>query len=300
MKKTEYYNLDVLEGSDKANIPISQAPNITAIDAQMHMNASNGFSPATELLNGMVHNLTRQVPDAGMIRWIATAPYAAGDTFTVDGVAVTARTVSGENLPSRAYIVGQCVQAFVDGANMTVFVDSGNASTLENKLPSDFWQKTDTVKAGEFFTGGEWVPTGLLSLWPANYNVNWLFKEEQHAISSGDSWSIDINSATGSLLEGNVHGGFIHASVVSSGNKAADVQMNLTRRWRTSKLDGSTQVSNVQIDGSRGVAPFYPQVNGVLIPLDNLNIQLVAGDTIGELSNFQVYICCVLAIAPNT
>lgn len=158
MRKTEYYNLDVLEGSDKANIPISQAPNITAIDEQMHTNASNGFSPATEQLNGMVHNLTRQVPDAGMIRWIATAPYAAGDTFTVDGVSVTARTVSGENLPSGAYIIGQCVQAFVDGANMTVFVDSGNAQLFNNKTP-DYFQRSltktsiETIASNVSFNG---------------------------------------------------------------------------------------------------------------------------------------------------
>lgn len=151
MRKTEYYNLDVLEGSDKANIPISQAPNITTIDEQMHTNASNGFSPATELLNGMVHNLTRQVPDAGMIRWIATAPYAAGDTFTVDGEAVTARTVSGENLPSGAYIIGQCVQAFVDGANMTVFVDSKNAQLFNNRPATWYQQNINNTSRGVAF-----------------------------------------------------------------------------------------------------------------------------------------------------
>lgn len=141
MKKTEYYNLDVTEGSDIANIPASQSPNITKIDEQMHANATNGFSPATEVLNGMVHNLTRMVPDAPMIRWIATAPYAAGDTFTVDGIAVTARTVSGEGLPSGAYIIGQCVQAFVDGENMTVYVSSGNAQLFNNR-PASWYQRS--------------------------------------------------------------------------------------------------------------------------------------------------------------
>lgn len=140
MQKTTNYNLDITEGTDIANVPISQAPNIRKIDEVMKTNESNGFSPATELLSGTVHNLTRSFPAAGMIRWIAAAPYAAGDTFTVDGVAVTARTVSGENLPSGAYIIGQCVQAFVDGANMTVFVDSGNARLFNNKT-QDYFQK---------------------------------------------------------------------------------------------------------------------------------------------------------------
>lgn len=298
MQKTTNYDLDITEGTDIANVPISQAPNIRKIDEVMKTNESNGFSPATEVLSGTVHNLTRSFPAAGMIRWIAAAPYAAGDTFTVDGVAVTARTVRGENLPSGAYIVGQCVQAFVDGKNMTVFADSGNALMLENKLPSDFWQKSETVKAGKIYTGGEWVPTGLLSLWPDNYNVNWIFKEEQHTINGGKSWTIDYGSESG-LLERNIHAGFIHASIVASGNKQPDVQMNLTRKWRVSNEDGSTRVAYVQIDGARGLAPFYPQVNGVLIPRDVINIQVVAGDTIDSLQGFQVYICCVLATVPS-
>lgn len=140
MQKTTNYDLDITEGTDIANVPISQAPNIRKIDEVMKTNESNGFSPATEVLSGTVHNLTRSFPAAGMIRWIAAAPYAAGDTFTVDGVAVTARTVSGENLPSGAYIIGQCVQAFVDGANMTVFVDSGNARLFNNKT-QDYFQR---------------------------------------------------------------------------------------------------------------------------------------------------------------
>lgn len=286
MRKTEYYNLDVLEGSDKANIPISQAPNVTAIDEQMHANASNGFSPATEQLNGMVHNLTRQVPDAGMIRWIATAPYAAGDTFTVDGVSVTARTVSGENLPSGAYIIGQCVQAFVDGANMTVFVDSGNAHTFGNRYPSDYWQKTETVQAGRIYRNQQWMPTGLFTPWPDNYNSNWRFYEKSENVTfSGLAHVFSITDGSDFIPESK--GGFLHAAIITS---TQPLKMTLVRKWRTQTPDGLAKVANIQIDACPYTSNFSPSCNCVIVPRDQLDIQIYR-DQADTSVTAQVYIC---------
>ena len=69
-----------------------------------------------------------------MLRFTATSRFTAGDTFTVDGVQVSALTVSGEQLPDGAYIIGSEVLAYLKGTLLTVFTSQGTLATAKNAL----------------------------------------------------------------------------------------------------------------------------------------------------------------------
>ena len=121
MIKSEHFNLNLVEGSDIVNPLVTDVPNYESIDEQMFKNQNAGVQNATELKNGTVHAITRLVPDAQMITFTATSNFVAGDTFTVDGIQVSALTVSGEQLPTGAYVINSQVLAILKGTLLTVY-----------------------------------------------------------------------------------------------------------------------------------------------------------------------------------
>ena len=98
MRESEHFNLFLAEGSDIVNPLVQDVQNYEAIDGQMFKNQNAGVQNATELKSGTVHAITRNVPDAQFITFTATSNYTAGETFPVDGVQVSAITVSGDTL----------------------------------------------------------------------------------------------------------------------------------------------------------------------------------------------------------
>ena len=98
MQNTDNFNLKIYEGEDLFNPLVVENVNAQSIDAQMKKNENHTVGDATELLSGTVHALTRLTPDTPMLRFTATSRFTAGDTFTVDGVQVSALTVSGLSL----------------------------------------------------------------------------------------------------------------------------------------------------------------------------------------------------------
>lgn len=121
MRESENFNLKLVEGSDIVNPLVTDVPNYESIDNQMFKNQNAGVQNATELKTGTVHAITRLVPDAQMITFTATSNFVAGDTFTVDGIQVSALTVSGEQLPTGAYVINSQVLAILKGTLLTVY-----------------------------------------------------------------------------------------------------------------------------------------------------------------------------------
>lgn len=121
MRESEHFNLFLAEGSDIVNPLVQDVQNYETIDEQMFKNQNAGVQNATELKNGTVHAITRIVPDAQFITFTATSNYTAGDTFTVDGIQVSALTVGGETLPTGAYVINSQVLCVLKGTLLTVY-----------------------------------------------------------------------------------------------------------------------------------------------------------------------------------
>ena len=121
MRESEHFNLFLAEGSDIVNPLVQDVQNYETIDGQMFKNQNAGVQNATELKSGTVHAITRNVPDAQFITFTATSNYTAGETFTVDGVQVSALTVGGETLPTGAYVINSQVLCVLKGTLLTVY-----------------------------------------------------------------------------------------------------------------------------------------------------------------------------------
>ena len=139
MQYSTNYNLNLVEGTDIVNPLVIDKPNYVTIDGQMKANEDATVSTATEIKTGTVHALTRTNGDANVFRYVATAVCNAGDTFTVDGVSVTALLPTGEALSNNAYTIGCNVLAILTSTELTIFTGGGtasNAAMLNSQLPS--------------------------------------------------------------------------------------------------------------------------------------------------------------------
>lgn len=134
MRNSTHFNLKLAEGTDLFNPLVTDVPNFEAIDEQMYKNQASSVGLATELLSGTVHELSRENGDTSMFRFVATSNFTAGDTFTVDGVQVTALLPSGESLGSGAYVINANVLCCLVGTLLTVFVPTGIITTADNAL----------------------------------------------------------------------------------------------------------------------------------------------------------------------
>ena len=134
MQNTDNFGLKIYDGEDLFNPLVVENVNAQAIDIQMKKNENHTVGDATELVSGTVHTLKRLTPDTPMLRFTATSRFTAGDTFTVDGVQVSALTVSGEQLPDGAYIIGSEVLAYLKGTLLTFFTSQGTLATAQNAL----------------------------------------------------------------------------------------------------------------------------------------------------------------------
>lgn len=121
MITTEHYKLSQYEGTDKYNPLTVEAQNAEKIDNAMYGIQNTAIPTATELKSGTIHALTRNKPGAAMFRFVATAPWTAGDTCTVDGTQVSTLLPTGEALPSGAWVINANVLCCLVGTVLTVF-----------------------------------------------------------------------------------------------------------------------------------------------------------------------------------
>ena len=144
MNQTTNFELKLYEGTDLFNPLTVENANFTDIDTAMKGISDAAVSAATELLTGTVHAITRTDSDRDIFVFPATANYAAGETFTVDGTQVTALLPSGTTLPTGAYVIGSNVLCVLNGTLMTVFCDAGaDAQTLQGHAASYFATDSD-------------------------------------------------------------------------------------------------------------------------------------------------------------
>lgn len=121
-KTTSNYGLFIAEGTDLFN-PLTQTnPTYEKIDNQMKKNSDNSITSATEKKTGTVHALVREVQNSSVIRFLATSDFESGDTFTVDGLVVSAVTTSGELLPNGAFVAGNSVIGVLVDSRLTLYV----------------------------------------------------------------------------------------------------------------------------------------------------------------------------------
>lgn len=155
MRQSTNYELNLVEGSDLVNPLTQDVPNYEKIDEVMKSNENASIGKAVELVSATVHAITRTWKDTPVFRFTATANYTAGETFTVDGLQVTALLPSGEPLASNCYISGSEVICSLnsDTMLMTVFVSGGtvtlaqDSERLGGELPDYYASKTEVDQA---------------------------------------------------------------------------------------------------------------------------------------------------------
>lgn len=155
MRKSENFDLNLYEGTDIFNPLTTDVPNYEKIDAQMEKNYNLSVGKATELKTGTVHALTRENADCPMIHFTATSNFTSNDTFTVDGVQVSALLVDGSTLPTNCYIIGSEVLCYLKGTLLTFFLSgsvSKDSEKLGGELPSYYAKSSDVADLQETVT----------------------------------------------------------------------------------------------------------------------------------------------------
>lgn len=151
--QTTYYEFNKPTGNDLVNPLVDEFPNWDIADAALHELDERSIANATEVVSLGVHAISRLDQNTKFIKWIATANYTAGDTFTVDGNLVATATPSGEALATGAYVTGAVILACLnaDDSAMTIYVTGTNVATdsarLGGELPSYYAKQSDMTSA---------------------------------------------------------------------------------------------------------------------------------------------------------
>ena len=151
MNRTTNYELYAYEGSDEFNPLAVDVPNMNTIDTVMKENSDKSIPTATHVLSGTVHAIVRSDSDAPMFRFVSTADFTFGDSFTIDGIAYTAKLSNGEQLQTGAFVTGANVLCCVTGTEFTLFVASTgtapDSAKLGGELPSYYATQSDMTDA---------------------------------------------------------------------------------------------------------------------------------------------------------
>lgn len=153
MTQTTYYEFDKPEGTDLVNPLVDTNPNWDKLDEDLHEFNERSIANCTEVVTLGVHAISRLDTTAKFLKWIATANFTAGETFTVDGLAVAASTPAGASLATGAYVTGSVVLACLNADNtaMTIYVSgttvASDAERLGGQLPSYYAKQSDMTTA---------------------------------------------------------------------------------------------------------------------------------------------------------
>lgn len=132
MQTTTNYGYKVVEGTDSpVNIQNDVAPNFTDIDSDLKAVSDAAITAATHVLSGTVHALVRADADRSVMIFTASGDMTTGDTFTVDGVSVTARLVNGEALQTGSFKINNTVLAILVGTVLNVYAVSEKATAAD-------------------------------------------------------------------------------------------------------------------------------------------------------------------------
>lgn len=137
MTTTTNFGFNIPDGTDNVNLLTQNYPNWTLLDAILKAIKDTGVTTATATKTSTNFAVVRNDTDCNFFRFVATANYVAGDTFTVDGVPVTATSAAGTALPSGAFVINQSVIAIVNSGVLTVLVGGGLSSVDASDVDYD-------------------------------------------------------------------------------------------------------------------------------------------------------------------
>lgn len=150
--QTTYYNFNKPAGTDLVNPLTDTIPNWDLADAALHGLSEASIGTATEVVALGVHALTRvNNPDAKFFQFIATGDYDSGETFTVDGIAITAAAPDGSALATDCYVTGSVVLCSLnaDDTLLTLYVPASasggtaaDSERLGGELPAYYSSKS--------------------------------------------------------------------------------------------------------------------------------------------------------------
>ena len=157
MQTTQNYDFLEYESGDYFNPLTVNNPNIESVDTILKAVSDRAVGRATELVSQGVHAITVLDTNCKTIKWVATANFTAGETFTVNGISCNAYLPSGEALGTNAYVSGAQVIASLndDNSAMTVYVPQGavavasDSERLGGQLPAYYATKSyaDGIKS---------------------------------------------------------------------------------------------------------------------------------------------------------
>lgn len=128
MSLTPNYGFNIPTGTDAVNLLTQNYPNFTSLDSILKTIELTGITTATVTKVGTVFQVVRTNSALDVIRFVATGNYVAGDTFTIDGVAVTATSVQGTSLQTGAFVINQSVVCILNQNVLTVLVGGSGAN----------------------------------------------------------------------------------------------------------------------------------------------------------------------------
>lgn len=137
MTTTPNYSFTIAEGTDTVNLLTQSYPNFTSLDSILKAIEETGITTSVATKVGTVFQIVRTNTDLAVMRFVATANYAAGDTFTVDGVSVTATAMNGTALPAGAFVINQSVECILNGTVLTVVGVGGITSVDASDVTYD-------------------------------------------------------------------------------------------------------------------------------------------------------------------
>lgn len=117
---TTHFGFNIAEGTDVVNLLTQCYPNFTDLDGYLYAIKNTGVTQGTHTKVGTVHQIVLTDSDCTMFKFVATGNYASGDTFTVDGNAVTATAMDGTSLPAGAFVINQSVVGILNGLVLTI------------------------------------------------------------------------------------------------------------------------------------------------------------------------------------
>lgn len=130
--KSTHYDLNLVTGTDKVNPLIYDVPNYEKIDSTMYANHLASIGGATELKSGSVHAITVEDSNVKTFIFTATSDFVAGETFTVNGVQVTAYTTNSQPLGTNAYRIGTAVLGHLEDTILTLYVSASTSAVAED------------------------------------------------------------------------------------------------------------------------------------------------------------------------
>lgn len=208
---TSHFNLKKPTGDDLYNHLTIDNPNMDAIDAQMYSNQQAAICTATHSKVGSVQTLTRQGGKSPMFRFVAIAAYADGDTFTVDGQAVTAVLPDGSGLGAGAFVINSNVLCCLVGTQMTVYTVAASAGSIDAATldghPASYFAVADETAAKSTsqnvtLNTGLWTSSG--NLYTQSVSVAGVTAASNLVIGpAADSWDNAIAAQARCTAQGN-------------------------------------------------------------------------------------------------